>query len=183
MTDTLYFMATIDLNSCKLKKNENYYFMEEKTDFTSEYFSKEKKEMFGLAEYISEDSPLYKKVKCIDYDIEDRKVIFEVISEEELSESLISELIEYLNGQISDGWAENGAYVLEGYFPNKVKHICINSDVVQCYRNPFYKTETNSFSYFPKEKYFVEKEKYNDAFDKFELFIKNKKRDLGIPNN
>ena len=67
----------------------------------------------GLAKYIHEDENLYNKVFAIDYQIYRGNCIFSCVVDDKFNDKDIKELKEYINGQISDGWGENGIYVLD----------------------------------------------------------------------
>ena len=93
---------------------------------------------YGLAEYIDEDSPLYKLVNVIDYYVGDEHLIFRCtgdISEED--EESIQLLKEEIEGQISDGAWENGIYLLECMIGDKVKHYWVEDEIEQVVIHPF----------------------------------------------
>jgi len=146
-----FFKADIEYyddedNTLHLDPNQHYYFLEPHEDKVNEYYDDslrannreyyKHKKRYGLADYIHEDEgDIYSKVVCIDYKIEKGYCIFTVVAEKELSENDINCLIKYLNGQISDGWGENGHWISNRYDDHTF--VWVKENTKEVFQHPF----------------------------------------------
>ena len=93
----------------------------------------------GLAIYL--DDELEKKVKYIHYkctrdgyvefDVELKCDEYKEVTYEGEKLTLKDAVCKYIQGQISDGWGENGIYVLKGWFGEPVKHVNLTYDLYE----------------------------------------------------
>lgn len=139
-----YFRANITYfrgnKEHKLSPKQHYYFLDPHEEISTlyaehgdndKYFKKGFWRKLGLARYLDEDSKIYKKVKSIDYKIDEGQCIFTVVSGT-LTEQEKKELIEYLEGQIGDGWGENGFYI-QRHIVDTPKYVYVETDVTECF--------------------------------------------------
>ena len=136
----------------KLDKDVHYTIYEDKPDYCIQLFEIEydirqnQNSGFkgylrtGLAKYILPSNPLFNKVFAIDYKVYKGQCLFTCNVIDKFDDIDSENLINYLNGQISDGWGENGIYV-NPFLGSEFLHIFVDDNVKRVYRAPIHINE------------------------------------------
>ena len=148
----------------KIKEDKYYYILDFHRNLIEDFLwneiqnAKGEINKTGLAQYIHEDEKIYNKVFSIDYEMYKKHCVFACLVSDDFTKEDEEELKDYLNGQISDGWGENGIYILSPT-ENKLKDISLEDNVRRCWKigehsvNPTYIDDYNEYVKAYKERW------------------------------
>ncbi len=137
MSKLILFRADVSASSKRIiKKGVHYEIPELQYDPYMDFLVSELNRpiRYGLAEYIHDDSPIYNKVFAIGYKMHGKQCIFRCAVSNDFNEETDTPLLrDYIKGQVSDGWAENGIYIWSAQDGSRFKHIWLDDNVRRCY--------------------------------------------------
>ena len=133
----LFITDVCDFDKRKIKKGVHYEMPELQVDYVKDFLWAEMDKgptKYGLAKYIHEDEPLYNKVFAIGQEMHGKQCVFTCMVSNDFDEEKDTPLLkEYLDGQISDGWGENGVYIWSAQDGSRFKTIFLRDNVKRCY--------------------------------------------------